>query len=210
MLEAIISGLLLGLALVFSVGPVIFTVLKLRINYGISSAFYFIAGVWMSDLLWVVTANLFSELIKQLLTYRTIIGTMGGIFLVSLGVYYLFFKKYPNTVEDSSVRVTGATHTKLFITGFLINTLNPGVIALWLGATTKTIAYTFNETLVTFSLCLGLNVCADILKIHLAGKLKKKLTPHNISLINKFSGFLFIAFGLLLLGGVVYALVKAN
>jgi threonine/homoserine/homoserine lactone efflux protein len=210
MLEAIISGLLLGLALVFSVGPVIFTVLKLRINYGISSALYFISGVWMSDFLWVITANLFSELIKQLLTYRTIIGTLGGIFLVSLGVYYLFFKKYPNTVEDSSVRVTGATHTKLFITGFLINTLNPGVIALWLGATTKTISYTFNETLVTFLLCLGLNVSADILKIHLAGKLKKKLTPHNISLINKFSGFLFIAFGVLLLGGVVYALVKAN
>jgi threonine/homoserine/homoserine lactone efflux protein len=210
MLEAIISGLLLGLALIFSVGPVIFTVLKLRINYGISSALYFISGVWMSDLLWVVTANLFSELIKQLLTYRAIIGTLGGLFLISLGVYYLFFKKYPNTVEDTSVRVTGSTHTKLFITGFLINTLNPGVIALWLGATTKTISYTFNEILVTFSLCLGLNVSADILKIYLAGKLKKKLTPHNISRINKFSGFLFIAFGLLLLGGVVIALVKAN
>lgn len=208
MLEAIISGLLLGLALVFSVGPVIFTVLKLRINYGISSAFYFIAGVWLSDLLWVITANLFSELIKQLLAYQSIIGTLGGIFLVSLGVYYLFFKKYPTKTEAEGLRVTGATHTKLFITGFLINTLNPGVIALWFGATTKTISYTFNETLVTFSLCLGLNVSADILKIHLAGKLKKKLTPHNISLINKISGFLFIAFGLLLLGGVVFTLLK--
>jgi threonine/homoserine/homoserine lactone efflux protein len=210
MLEAIISGLLLGLALVFSVGPVIFTVLKLRINYGISSAFYFIGGVWLSDFLWVITANLFSELIKELLAYQKIIGTLGGLFLVSLGVYYLFFKKYPTTVEDDSVKVTGATHTKLFITGFLINTLNPGVIALWFGATTKTISYTFNETLVTFALCLGLNISADFLKINLAGKLKKKLTPHNISLINKFSGFLFIAFGALLLGGVVYALVKAK
>ena len=45
MTEAVVSGLLLGLALVFSVGPVRFTIIKLRINYGLASAFYFIAGV---------------------------------------------------------------------------------------------------------------------------------------------------------------------
>ena len=66
MTEAIIAGLLLGLALVFSVGPVIFTILKLRINYGLSSAFYFIAGVWLSDILWVVTANIFGSLLQSL------------------------------------------------------------------------------------------------------------------------------------------------
>ena len=59
MTDAVLSGLLLGLALVFSVGPVIFTIIKLRINYGLSSAFYFISGVWLSDLLWVLTANIF-------------------------------------------------------------------------------------------------------------------------------------------------------
>ncbi len=88
MTEAIISGLLLGLALVFSVGPVIFTILKLRINYGLSSAFWFIFGVWLSDLLWVITANLFGTLLESLKTYKVQIGTAGGIFLIIPGRNY--------------------------------------------------------------------------------------------------------------------------
>jgi threonine/homoserine/homoserine lactone efflux protein len=208
MTDAIVAGLLLGLALVFSVGPVIFTIIKLRINYGIVSALYFAAGVWLSDLLWVVTANLFSELIKELLNYQKIIGTLGGIFLMSLGCYYLFFKKYHPREDAEGIKIKSSTHVKLFITGFLINTLNPGVIALWFGAATKALLYSFNEIMVTFSLCLGLNICADLLKIKLAGKLKKKLTDKNIMLINRTSGFLFMAFGAVLLLGVIYAAVK--
>jgi len=46
MVDAIVSGLLLGFALLFSVGPVIFTIIKLRINYGISSAFFFLSAVY--------------------------------------------------------------------------------------------------------------------------------------------------------------------
>ena len=64
MTDAIISGLILGLASVFSVGPVVFTIIKLRINYGIKSAFYFIAGVWLSDLIMVFLANFFGHSFK--------------------------------------------------------------------------------------------------------------------------------------------------
>ncbi|RYG44890.1 MAG: lysine transporter LysE, partial [Chitinophagaceae bacterium] len=74
MIDAVLTGILLGLALIFSVGPVIFTLIKLRINYGLASAFYFIAGVWLSDLLWVVTANFFGNLLSQLITYKSIVG----------------------------------------------------------------------------------------------------------------------------------------
>jgi threonine/homoserine/homoserine lactone efflux protein len=204
MTDAIIAGLLLGLALVFSVGPVIFTIIKLRINYGIVSAFYFISGVWLSDLLWVITANLFSELINALLSHKKEIGIVGGVFLISLGLYYLFFKKYHPKEDAEGIKIKGSTHIKLFVTGFLINTLNPGVIALWFGAATKAVSYSFNQTLITFSICLGLNITADIFKIQLAGKLKKKLTGKNIILINKISGLLFVAFGVVLLLGAIY------
>ena len=209
MTDAILSGILLGLALVFSVGPVIFTIIKLRINYGLTAAFYFIFGVWLSDILWVVTANLFSELIGELITYRTIIGLLGGSFLIALGIYYLFFKKYHTKEElDNGVKITSTTHLRLFITGFLINTLNPGVIALWFAATTKSLSNTVDQRLVIFLICLSLNMLADILKINLAGKLRRKLTDRNIRIINRISGSLFFIFGLALIIGVLVTKTK--
>ena len=206
MTDAIISGLLLGLALVFSVGPVIFTIIKLRINYGLASAFYFIGGVWLSDTFWVVIANAFSGLFESLVTHRKPIGIAGGIFLISLGTYYLFFKKYHSKDDlDKGVKIGNATHARLFITGFLINTLNPGVIALWFAATTKSLSNTFDERVVIFSICLLLNMSADIFKINLAGRLRKKLTDRNITIINKISGLMFLIFGTVLIIGVLWS-----
>lgn len=115
MTEAIISGILLGIALVFTVGPVLFAILKLRINYGIFSAIYFVAGVWLSDILLIITANLFSGLLSDLIEYKTVIGIFGGSFLIALGVYYLFYKKYKSKAElDQGVKIGKATHVGLF------------------------------------------------------------------------------------------------
>ncbi len=211
MTDAIISGLLLGMALIFSVGPVVFTVIKLRINYGISSAFFFISGVWLSDFIWVITANIFGGLLGEMIVYKKEIGICGGIFLIGLGVFYLFFKKYHTKEEmDNGIKITSTTHVKLFITGFLINTLNPAVIALWIAASTKAISNSFDERVVIFTICLALNMVADISKINLAGMLRNKLNNKNISIINKISGLLFIAFGLALLLGAVYHPAQNN
>ena len=209
MTDAILSGLLLGLLLVFSVGPVIFTIIKLRINYGLTSAFYFISGVWLSDFLWAVIANVFSELLRELIEYKATIAIVGSALLISMGVYYLFFKKYHSKEElDKGVKIGNATHVRLFITGFLLNTLNPGVIALWFAAATKALTNTVNEKLVIFSICLLLNMSADIFKINLAGKLRRKLTDKNINIINRISGVLFIVFGVALIFGVFYTSIK--
>lgn len=208
MTQAIISGFLLGLALVFSVGPVMFTIIKLRINYGLTSAFYFIGGVWLSDILWVVTANLFGALLESITFYKVQIGIAGGVFLISLGIYYLFFKKYNTKTQlDEGVKIKNSTHARLFITGFLLNTLNPGVIALWLAAATNSAGKAPEYIIATFSICLGMNIAADFLKINLAGKLRKKLSDKNIVIVNKISGLLFLIFGIALIVGVCYTSV---
>ena len=204
MTEAIIAGFLLGIALIFSVGPVIFTILKLRINYGITSAFYFIAGVWLSDIIWIILANFFSALLGDLIQYKNIIGISGSVFLIGLSIFYLFFKKYHSKEEiDMGIKINSTIHIKLFITGFLINTLNPAVIVLWFAAATKSISNTFNERVIIFAICLTLNISADILKINIAGRIRNKLTEKNINIINKISGFIFLIFGLILLFGVI-------
>jgi len=199
MVQAIVSGFLLGMALVFSVGPVIFNIIRLRLSQGFAGAFFFIAGVWVSDLLLVLVANFFGHFFKELVNYNQAIGMIGGLFLVGLGLFNLLFRKVQSAeLEGSDIKLKGFTHAKLMITGFLINTLNPSVIALWLAASTNALTMTMQEKFVLFAVCLGLNIAADILKIYLSGKWKHKLTEKNIRWINIISGLLFVAFGLVL------------
>ena len=74
MIEAILKGFALGLLLVISVGPVVFTIIKQSLNNGHVGGFSFVAGVWVSDFILVILSNAFTELVKQLLEYKQLIG----------------------------------------------------------------------------------------------------------------------------------------
>jgi threonine/homoserine/homoserine lactone efflux protein len=209
-LEAILKGLAMGLLLVISVGPVIFTIIKQSINNGIEGGFSFVMGVWLSDFLLVVLSNVFSELVTRMLDFKKPIGIVGSLFLIAMGVYYLFFKKVPLHPENVSLPPLKVSHhAKIAIQGFLLNTLNPAVIAFWLTAATAiAVTHTIKERIIIFATALILNMSADVAKVTLAGKLRKKLTVHNIRLINKISGFILIVFGTVLLTGVLFFLQK--
>ena len=49
MIEALLKGFAISLLLIFTVGPVIFTIIKQSINNGRDGGFSFVAGVWLSD-----------------------------------------------------------------------------------------------------------------------------------------------------------------
>lgn len=207
MWQALLSGLTLGFILALSVGPVIFTIIKQSINNGHIGGFSFVAGVWVSDILLVIISNAFSTLVSELLEYKNIIAYVGSLFLVAMGVYYLFFKKITlkTDADGNSNKFSGLDMAKLFSSGFFINTLNPSVFIFWLTtATTFAVKYSFQQRLIIFSVCLALNIIADIMKVFMAGKLRKRLTLHNISLINKISGTILIGFGIALLYGAFY------
>jgi threonine/homoserine/homoserine lactone efflux protein len=207
MWQALLSGITLGFILALSVGPVIFTIIKQSINNGHAGGFSFVAGVWVSDILLVFISNAFSTLVADLLEYKNIIAYVGSTFLVGMGVYYLFFKKITlkTDAEGKSIRFSGFDAFKLLSSGFFLNTLNPSVFIFWLTtATTFAVKYTFRERIIIFSVCLALNIVADILKVIMAGKLRKRLTLHNVSVINKISGTILIGFGIALLYGAFY------
>lgn len=210
MIEALLKGIAMGLLLVISVGPVIFTILKQSINNGREGGFSFVAGVWVSDFLWVLLANVFSEVVTRLLDFKMQIGVIGSILLMSMGVFYLFFKKVNQHPMDISLPpLKKSDHAKLALQGFLVNTLNPSVMAFWLTSSTAiAVAHTLQERIVIFGTCLGVNMASDVGKVVLAGKLRSKLTLHNIRIINKTSGLILLVFGAALLVGVVFYLKK--
>jgi threonine/homoserine/homoserine lactone efflux protein len=201
MWQAIISGLTLGCILALSVGPVIFTIVKQSLNNGHTGGLSFVAGVWLSDIILIVISNAFSAFVAELLAYKNVIGYIGSVFLVGVGIYYLFFKKVTlNTdAEGNALRFRKRDMLRIMSSGFFLNTLNPNVFIFWLAAASTFSKYSFNQRLLIFSLCLSVNIAADVLKVMLAGKLRNKLTLHNISLINKVSGVILVGFGLALL-----------
>ena len=209
-MEAVLKGLAISLLLVFSVGPLVFTVIKQSIVNGRTGGFSFIAGIWLSDLLIVVLSNVFSEVVTSLLHFKKAIGIFGSLFLVGMGIFYLFLKTIKQrSAEESAIRVSGSTHARLIIAGFFINILNPAVIAFWLtNATTLAIANSVTDRIVIFSTCILVNFGADLGKVLLAGKLSKKLTHRNIVLINKISGLLLLIFGIALFLGVLYSVTN--
>ena len=210
MMEAVLKGLAISLLLVFSVGPLVFTIIKQSIVNGRTGGFSFIAGIWLSDLLIVVLSNVFSEVVTSLLHFKKAIGIFGSLFLVGMGIFYLFLKTIKQrSAEESAIRVSGSTHARLIIAGFFINILNPAVIAFWLTtATTLAIANSVTDRIVIFSTCILVNFGADVGKVLLAGKLSKKLTHRNIVLINKISGLLLLIFGVALFLGVLYSVTN--
>ena len=210
LLQAIIKGIGLGLLLVISVGPVIFTIIKQSINNGKEGGFSFVAGVWISDLVWVLLSNVFSEFVTAMLDFKKPIGIAGSAFLISMGVFYLFFKKVHVHPEDLSLPpLQRSDHAKIALQGFLVNTLNPGVMIFWLTSVTAiAILHTVKERIIIFGTCLIINMAADVGKVVLAGKLRSKLTIHNIRLVNRVSGFILVCFGSALLIGVLFFMKK--
>jgi threonine/homoserine/homoserine lactone efflux protein len=202
MTEAILKGLALGFALALSVGPIIFTIIKQSLNSGHKGGFSFVAGVWVSDIILVVLSNTLTVFVSALSAHSKVIAFAGSSFLVGMGVYFIFFKKVALTgvADGNEVRFRKRDMAKAFASGFIINTLNPGVILFWLGNATLLAAnHTLQERIVIFSVCLLINMAADVGKVMMAGKLRSKLTLRTLVIINKISGSILIGFGIVLL-----------
>jgi threonine/homoserine/homoserine lactone efflux protein len=207
MWQAIISGVTLGCILALSVGPVIFTIIKQSLVNGHTGGFSFVAGVWLSDIVMVIIANAFSALMAELTEYTTVIAYFGSAFLLLMGIFYLFFKKVALRTDAGGqmIKFRKREIMKIFSSGFLLNTLNPSVLLFWITTATAFAAkYTFNERVLLFSICIAFNIIADIAKVLLAGRLGNKLTINNISIINKVTGVILVAFGVALLYTAIF------
>ena len=212
MIEAILKGLALGFILTLSVGPVIFTIIKQSINNGKEGGLSFVAGVWISDIFVVVLSNAFSEWVTAVLEYKVAIGYTGSLFLIAMGLYYVFFKKVKlkSDASGNDLRFRKRDFVKICASGFAINTLNPSVIFFWLlNATAFAATHSLKQRIIIFSICVGFNIAADIGKVFMAGKLRERLNLRNMTIINRLSGTILIGFGLVLFYSALFLVKNA-
>lgn len=208
MWKAILTGLLLGLWLAISVGPILFTVIKQSLSSGIRGGLSFVAGIWLSDILFVFVSNVFTVFTTHFAdTYIKQIGYGGAVLLFVLGCYFVFFKKdnVQNVTAGQLHKISCREMAGLFGAGFLINTLNPILFFEWLSAATVFAkSYTVNYRILIFAVCLSVNMLSDLLKVLLAGKIRPKLTARNFQVINVVTGCALIVCGCFLFYQTIY------
>ncbi|MGN6291119.1 MAG: LysE family translocator [Chitinophagaceae bacterium] len=206
MWEALLKGITLGLLLNISVGPVIFSIIKQSLNNGHRGGMAFVLGVSFSDILLVLVSNVFTGLFSSISSHSTVIGIAGSVFLIVLGVYFVFFKKVKvnEKGQQATLSFRKSDYAKIFLSGFFMNLLNPGIFLFWITTSTSLISHTVEQKLIIYITCLLMVLAGDIAKVMLAGKIRNRLTPHNIHIINRINGIILIGFGIALIWGLVF------
>jgi threonine/homoserine/homoserine lactone efflux protein len=130
---------------------------------------------------------------------------------VVVGIYTLFFKKV-ETDEDNNLvdkKFRKRDLLAIFLSGFFINILNPGVLLFWFAwsaailADSQTSPDPLQYRAIVFGTCLVFVLLTDIAKVALAARLRSKLTPKILHNINRISGLILIGFGVALCWGVL-------
>lgn len=211
MLTSFIAGLGLGLFISLSVGPVIFMIIKYSINTGFKAGLSFAIGVSCSDTMYVILGNFASSFIQELDEIRRIIGIAGGIVLIIIGLYGLFLKQVKIKAgedQEEKIKATKGDYFKIWLSGYLMNTLNPGVIILWLGVCTANSALELQDRIVLFVTALLFILSADITKVFLADKIRHKLTLKTVMWLNRIASISMLIFGSILIYAVLFKVTR--
>ena len=208
LVEPILRGLLLGLILSISIGPVIFAIIKQSLTNGKLSGYAFVAGVSSSDFILLFICNVFTSLFNIVLIHKSSIALAGAGFLLLMGLFTLFFKKLKlesmgTDGVNKDVRIKDLISS--YFSGFLMNTLNPSVFLFWfawtaaINTSADNTPNPFKYKLIVFGTCLGFVLLSDLAKVFLAGKLRPRLTEKSLFWINRISGIIILIFSAVLL-----------
>jgi len=193
-----LDGFLVGLALMFLIGPVFFTLLKTSLQHGVRAGSAVALGIFISDIIVVTLCVFGASVFLKNDSSKFYLALIGGVVLVLLGLRY-FLKKKVNT--DELIQLKVSHYAGFFSKGFIVNFVNPFVFAVWIGIIKiagdkhgydeKLTIYLAGTLLAIFS--------TDLLKVFLAAKIKHFLKPEILMFLYKVIGVVLVLLGLRLL-----------
>ncbi|GLU43245.1 LysE family translocator [Allomuricauda sp. NBRC 101325] len=198
MIEDIQAAIPLGFLLSFMIGPVFFVLLETSATKGFRAGVTLDIGVIFADIVFLLIAYFSSFQLLENLSNQPGLFVFGGMILLVYGIL-LFVKK---AKKATNVRASKGTYLGLLVKGFLLNFINIGVLAFWLGliiVVGPSLDNDSNRMMVFFGTVLTVYFGTDLLKIILAKQLKRYLTQERIVLIKKGLGIVLIICGIVLI-----------
>ncbi|MFT5998748.1 MAG: threonine/homoserine/homoserine lactone efflux protein [Neolewinella sp.] len=196
------EGIRAGLLLAILVGPLVVLLLQLSLRRGTLAAFFAAAGIWGSDLLFIMVTHYGIGSLDELIndpSFRLIVGAIGSVILLTTAVI-MWFRDPPDLdIERELPRKRGLLAA--FLQGFAINTFNPFTISFW---TLFTVSQVHDRQLdlsaawAIYAGILGTMVLTDTIKVLAARKLRDFLQPKVILRVQRLGAIALAVFGVAL------------
>lgn len=196
MFEAILQGIGAGILFSFLTGPVFFSMIKTSIEKGFKAGFSLAIGVILSDIIFISLTIFSSQFVDYKSEYFEYIGIVGGLFLLGVGLYYLF-----NTVkvnydigEIAKVKKRGYV-----LKGFLMCLLSPTTLMFWVmvgGIISVQLHYNMAEKIVFFIIAMTTQLTVDGFKTYYAAKLRYRIKEKTIQNLNRIAGAVILIFAI--------------
>ena len=206
MIPIILEGLLLGLGLAVSLGPIFIALTQTSMEEGRLPGLTVGSGIWTSDILIVLLFFNFINSIKLSIEsegFKFYLGISGAVVLIGFGVYLIM---KPARLNFQEKKHDYKNYIGFWMKGFLVNTVNPFTFFFWMSVISTYVIgreVSPNQGWVLLTTILIIIVVSDVLKVFLADLLKKRLTHTLINQVSNFSGIIMVLFGVFMFYRVI-------
>jgi threonine/homoserine/homoserine lactone efflux protein len=207
MIEAVISGIGIGIVLTFLTGPVFFALIKTSIERGFHAGIFLALGVVCSDVVFVGSILFGSQFFEVSPHTKIIAGVIGSIILFVVGVRYIIKKA---KINYDNTQPTGLKRTGYFLKGFLMCIFNPTLLFHWITVIGTASTIYRNDThnrsfkiAIMFLTILVVQFGLDTTKAFYANKLRDRISEKFVHRLNEFAGIALIIASLILLDKLV-------
>lgn len=207
MIEAIISGIGIGIVLTFITGPVFFALIKTSIEKGFHAGVALALGVVSSDVVFVGAIIFGSQFFDIPPHVKVWLGIAGSVILFCIGIYYLLKKADVDYSSHTPAKVNRAGY---FFKGFLMCIFNPTILFHWITVIgTASTVYHLGvphrqlKIAIMFTTILIVQFGLDSTKAFYANKLRDKISVKLVHRLNYVAGIALIIAAFIILDRLV-------
>lgn len=198
----ILQAVPIGLVISVTPGAALFGIIQTSISKGFKAGVFFALGIALSDIIVLSLCIWGLANVMEEPRTRLIMSVLGGIILISYGLFTFLNRKTKLTSKRREVIEKAPTLQikpyQCIAKGFVFNFTNPFVWVLWIGI----LPYSGDTVRmqILFFACILLSVfIVDLLKSFFAGKIKNMITHEVGYIINRIVGLIFCLLGVIMI-----------